>query len=511
MENHRKARPPADGPAPQLAEVPRPDLFRLLVERVKDYAIFALDPRGIVVSWNSGAERIKGYKATEIIGHHFSRFYPEEAIRSGWPQTELEFATREGRFEDEGWRIRKDGSRFWANVVITALHDDDGTLRGFAKVTRDMTEHKRVERLEADARQMSEFVAMLAHELRNPLAPIRNAVQLAQHRLDDPERMSWALGIIERQARQLTRLVDDLLDISRITRGTVRLERRRLHLREPLERAIEAVRPACEKKRHALEVELGPDPLVRGDSVRLTQVLTNIIGNACKYTPEGGRVEVTLEADEQCARIRVRDTGIGISPELLPRIFDIFTQEQRSLERADGGLGLGLSIAKRLVDMHGGTLAASSAGPGCGSEFAITLPLAGLAEEGQAADTRVCVLVVDDNTDSAQSMQALLELAGFRCLVAYDGRTGLELAQQHSPDVVLLDIGLPGMNGYEVARSIRHDSRLQGVVLVAVTGYGSEDDIRRALEAGFDHHVAKPVEFEELLRRVPALAAAQDG
>src|SRR5690606_9532340 len=195
---------PMQGVAPAVE--PGPDLFRLLVDRVKDYAIFALDPQGIVVSWNAGAERIKGYRAHEIVGHHFSRFYPEEAVRSGWPQTELELATRQGSFEDQGWRVRKDGSRFWANVVITALHDDHGALRGFAKVTRDMTEAKRMERLEADARQMSDFVAMLAHELRNPLAPIRNAVQLAQHRLDDPERMAWALGIIERQTRQLTRL-----------------------------------------------------------------------------------------------------------------------------------------------------------------------------------------------------------------------------------------------------------------------------------------------------------------
>ena len=487
---------------------PGPDLFRLLVDRVKDYAIFALDPQGIVVSWNAGAERIKGYRAREIIGHHFSRFYPEEAIRSGWPQTELELATRQGSFEDEGWRVRKDGSRFWANVVITALRDDHGELRGFAKVTRDMTESKRVERLEADARQMSDFVAMLAHELRNPLAPIRNAVQLAQHRLDDPERMGWAVGIIERQTRQLTRLVDDLLDISRITRGTIRLERRRISLREPLERALEAARPFCEKKRHALQVELAADPLVRGDVVRLTQVLTNIIGNACKYTPEGGRVDVALRSDGTHASVSVRDTGIGITPELLPRVFDIFTQEARSLERAEGGLGLGLSIARRLVDMHGGSIAASSAGPGCGSEFLVTLPLAshGDVDDG-AADERLRVLVVDDNVDSAQSMQALLELAGCNALVAYDGREGLETAQRAVPDVVLLDIGLPVMSGYEVARAIRHDPRLHGVVLVAVTGYGSEEDTRRAMEAGFDHHVAKPVDFDDLVRRIPALSS----
>jgi PAS domain S-box-containing protein len=480
------------------------DLFRLLVARVKDYAIFVLDPNGIVISWNEGAENIKGYQANEIIGHHFSRFYPPEAVRSGWPKTELELATRDGRFEDEGWRVRKDGTRFWANVVLTALRDAEGHLRGFAKITRDLTDRRRIERLEADAQQMGEFVAMLAHELRNPLAPIRSAISVVRHSHGDAARLDWALDVIDRQAGHLTRLVDDLLDVGRITRGQVRLERRRVRLGGIVDAAVEAVQPLVQQRAHALTVHCIADPLVRGDAVRLTQVFTNLLTNACKYTPAGGRIEVLVDHVEGGARLTVRDNGSGIAPDMLPRVFDIFSQDKRGLDRAEGGLGLGLTITRRLVELHGGSVAANSAGPGCGSEFTVTLPALPAHAGDQDALT---VLVIDDNVDAAATMQALVELHGHRCVVAHTGDAGLALARESVPDIVLLDIGLPGMNGYEVARRLRGIPMLEGVLLVAVTGYATEEDRQRALEAGFDVHLSKPVSYEQLLQRLPTLAS----
>ena len=486
-------------------DLPRPadDLFRLLVAQVKDYAIFHLDPNGIVMSWNAGAEHIKGYRADEIIGDHFSRFYPEEAIRAGWPKTELELATRDGRFEDEGWRVRKDGTMFWANVVLTALRDDTGALRGFAKVTRDLTERRRMERLEADARQMGEFVAMLAHELRNPLAPIRSAVSVARHPSADAARVGWALEVIDRQSGHLSRLVDDLLDVSRVTRGQVRLERRRMRLGEIVDAAVEAVQPTMTQREHTLTVHRLADPVVRGDPVRLTQVVTNLLANAGKYTSPGGRIEIELDGDDESARVSVRDNGAGISPELLPRIFDIFTQEKRSLDRAEGGLGLGLAIAKRLVDMHHGSLRAHSVGPGCGSEFVIELPRLPEGAGDQAG--RSTVLVVDDNPDAASTLQALVQLNGHHCIVASDGEKAIAIATQLVPDVVLLDIGMPGMNGYEVARRLRSIPVLEDVLIAAVTGYASDEDRERAIEAGFDAHLAKPVTYDQLVRRLALL------
>jgi PAS domain S-box-containing protein len=490
--------------SPQMVEQ-KSDLFRLLVERVKDYAIFVLDPAGIVSSWNDGAEHIKGYQATEIIGHHFSRFYPAEAIHAGWPATELELAKRDGRFEDEGWRIRKDGSKFWANVVLTALYDDDGVHRGFAKVTRDLTDRMRLQRLEADAQVMSQFVAMLAHELRNPLAPIRHAVTVAQHPAVDPPKLGWALSVIDRQSNHLAALVNDLLDVGRITSGRVRLEFRRVRLAESLQHAVEATRGTCDEKRHALTVNVERDPIVRGDPVRLTQILSNILMNACKYTPAGGRVDVTLGETGGNAHVAVRDSGIGIPADLLPRIFDLFTQDQRALDRSEGGLGLGLTIARNLAELHHGTLRASSEGRGCGSEFVFELPR--LAATDDERPDQVRVLVVDDNKDAALSLQAMIELSGHRCSVAFDGDSALVTARSILPDVALLDIGLPGMSGYELARKLRGLPELRGIFLAAVTGYSSDEDKREAIDAGFDVHFAKPVEYSRILEAVPALQA----
>jgi len=310
---------------------------------------------------------------------------------------------------------------------------------------------------------------------------------------------------------QLSRLVDDLMDVSRITRGQIRLERRRVDLGRIVHEAADTLRDSCDQKRHSLVVEHQAGVRVRGDAVRLTQVFNNLIHNACKYTPDGGRIEVRMSVEGDQARVSVRDTGIGISPSLLPRVFDVFTQDMRALDRSQGGLGLGLTICKRLVEMHRGTVVARSAGPGCGSEFVVTLPIVPVPIEfdDELAPEALTVLVVDDNVDAAYCLQELLRLNGHRTLVAFDGEAALAMASTTLPDVILLDIGLPRVNGYEVARAIRGMRELEGVILVAVTGYSSEEDRRRSMEVGFDAHVAKPVDYEALQRQVPALAPAR--
>ncbi|HUG54553.1 MAG TPA: PAS domain S-box protein [Vicinamibacteria bacterium] len=483
--------------------------FRLLVTTVRDYAIFMLDPRGHVASWNAGAERIKGYRAEEIIGQHFSRFYSPEVVAAGWPEHELEVAAREGRFEDEGWRIRKDGSRFWANVVITAVHDSSGALRGFAKVTRDLSERERAQRLETEGRQMNEFLAMLGHELRNPLAPIRNAVALLSARKSADATVAWAHGLIERQVGHLSRLVDDLLDISRITSGKIVLQREVIDLAAVVGAAVEATRPFLEQRRQSVTVEVGPDPLrVDGDATRLSQVVLNLLNNAAKYTPDGGHVWVDLRARDDAAELSVRDDGIGISAELLPRVFDLFIQSERTLDRSEGGLGIGLTMVQRLVALHHGTVAAHSAGPGQGSEFVVRLPLAQAPPAESPGDAGgppdassprpLRVLVVDDNQDAAETTAMLVRAWGHEVAIARDGASALDAVTRQRPRVVLLDIGLPGIDGYEVARRIRAGEGSRRAVLVAMTGYGQAEDRQRSTEAGFTLHLVKPVLPETL-------------
>jgi PAS domain S-box-containing protein len=487
--------------------------FRLLVESVVDYAIFILDPDGRVASWNAGAERIKGYTAEEILGRHFSIFYPPEVVARGWPERELEGARAEGRFEDEGWRVRKDGSRFWANVVITALYDRQGDLRGFAKVTRDLSARKRIESLESAERRMTEFLAMLAHELRNPLAPIRNAVRAMQSKPLGEAAMQWSMAVIDRQVTQLTRLVDDLLDASRITSGKITLHLAPVQIDAVVARAVESSRPLIDARGHELVVEVPAEPLwVEGDLIRLAQVLLNLLNNAAKYTPEGGRIELAVGRRDEEVEVRIRDSGIGMTNELLPRIFELFTQGDCSLEREEAGLGVGLTLVDRLVKMHGGSVAAASEGPGSGSEFVVRLPLLTgppprqQAPEAGAAASRapagsLRVLVVDDNRDSAETMALLLRLWGHEAQPAESGPAALSLAENFRPHAVLLDIGLPGMDGYAVAQRLRALPGLDRPLLVAMTGYGQEHDRRRSREAGFDHHLVKPVE-PDILRRL---------
>ena len=482
--------------------------FRLLIEAVKDYAIFMLDTQGRVASWNAGAERIKGYRADEIIGEHFRVFYPEEARARRWPEEELRRARELGRFEDEGPRLRKNGSVFWANVVISPIYDRRGVLRGFAKVTRDMTEKKRVEALETADRQTQEFLAVLAHELRNPLAPIANALTLlARKPTTDPSEL-WVREVLTRQTAQLGRLVEDLLDVSRITRSALVLDRRPTDVRPILRHAADASRQWFEQRKQNFSVSLPDEQLVAEvDEVRLSQIVQNLLHNAAKYTANGGRIELSAVRDGDEVVISVRDNGIGMTPDMLASAFELFKQAQQGLDRSQGGLGVGLTLVQRLVRMHNGTVQARSDGPGRGAEFIVRLPLrlepdiVRAPAEGSArqqGDVRRRILVVDDNRDAAQALRLLLEGDGHEVRVAGDGLSGLAAAKEYRPDVALLDIGLPKMSGYELARRMCEEPSLESTLLVAVTGYGQMHDRARASASGFHHHLVKPVEFSAL-------------
>jgi PAS domain S-box-containing protein len=484
--------------------------FHLLVQGVKDYAIFMLAPDGYITTWNAGAERIKGYQAEEVIGSHYSRFYPVEDVAAGKPARLLQAALTEGAVKDEGWRVRKDGSRFWANVVITPLYDPEGRLRGFAKVTRDMSDRKRVEALEEAGQQTRDFLAMLAHELRNPLAPLRNAVSVLRNRATGDHMLEASRDMIARQVDHLARLVDDLLDVSRITTGKIGLQRERVDAAAIVSGAVESCRSMIDAKSQALELDFPREAIwINADPTRLSQVVQNLVNNAVKYTPVGGRIEVGLHREGESAVIRVEDNGIGIAPAFLPKVFDLFVQANSALARTEGGLGLGLALVRQIVEMHGGSVEAASEGEGRGARFTVRLPsVARGAEAPEQPQSKAIaepeapvprrILIVDDNRDSAESMAMLLQLSGHATWIAYDGHAALALATEHAPEVVLLDIGLPGMDGYQVARKLRELPQTCDSLLIALTGYGQADDRRRSAEAGFDGHFVKPVDIDAL-------------
>jgi PAS domain S-box-containing protein len=502
--------------------------LRLLIDSVKEYAIFMLDPEGRIASWNLGAARMIGYTPAEIIGRPLDCFYPPEAAARGVLQDDLAAIIKNGSLETNGWRVRKDGSRFWANVVMHAMHDLEGRLRGFSQVIRDLTERQQFEELAESRERTHEFLAMLSHELRNPLAPLKTAVELLRMRNLNDALANRTVDVIDRQVKHLTRIVGELLDVSRITSGRITLASETLDLETLINGAVEAARPLLEAKRHSFVLKSAPDPVsIQGDSTRLTQVIVNVLNNAAKYTPEGGRVEVEVRPAQQSVAIHVRDNGIGIAAELLLRVFELFTQGQRPLDRTDGGLGVGLALVHRIVSLHGGTVKAFSAGPGRGSEFVVTLPRQRPAQPAEGArplndrenamteapntpggerqQKRRRVMVIDDNKDAAESMSMLFELWGHEVMCAYDGRAALEAAAKYRPDAVFLDIGLPGMDGYEIAERLRELPESAHTVLVAITGYGQDEDRRRSREAGIDHHLVKPVAPETLQKLLESL------
>jgi signal transduction histidine kinase/ActR/RegA family two-component response regulator len=417
-------------------------------------------------------------------------------------------------------RQTKDGRLIDISVTISPVYDETGQVIGASKVARDVTLQKRVQRelMEADTRK-TEFLALLAHELRNPLGPIRHAVKILRARAPSPDELQWATSIIDRQTEHMTRLVEDLLDVSRITRGTIELRRERVDLATVVKAAVEASSALLERNRHQLKVTTPAQPVyVDGDLTRLTQVVANLLDNSAKYTDPGGKVWLSAEREGDSAVIRVKDSGIGIPSEVLPRIFDMFTQAGLPLERSQGGLGVGLALVERLVLLHGGTVSAYSAGTGQGSQFTIRLPLA-QAQKVPAierrepalppASKRCRVLVVDDNVDSVESLAMLLRMMGHEVETASDGASGFEKAAAFKPDVAILDIGLPKVNGYELARQIREQQWSKNVTLVALTGWGQEQHRRRSEESGFNHHLTKPVEFDVLQEILAAADACQ--
>ncbi len=487
--------------------------YTSLVKNIKDHSIFMMDLEGNITTWNAEAQRIIGYAEAEILGRNFSVIFTPEDLQAGIFKQELRLASEDGRAEDERWHVRKDGSRFWALGIVTPMHDAGGKLIGFSKILRDMTERKCAElQLQEQAvalkqadRSKNEFLATVAHELRNPLAPIRNALQVMRLAGGDGRAADQSRAVIERQVQQMVRLVDDLLDLSRISGGKMELRRKRVELPAVISAALEASRPLIEACGHELTVTLPPEPVhLDADPTRLAQVFLNLVNNAAKYTPQGGHIWLTVERAKGEAVVRVRDTGVGIAAEMLPRIFEIFTQVEGSLERSHGGLGIGLSLVRRLVEMHGGTVEARSEGLGRGSEFLVRLPVlaqppqeqpvaSGDSEKVAAAPKRR-ILVVDDNRDSATSLGMMLSLMGNETRTAHDGVEAVEKAAAFRPDVILLDLGLPKLNGYDACRRIREQPWGKGMVIVALTGWGQEEDKRRSSEAGFNQHMVKPVD-----------------
>jgi two-component system CheB/CheR fusion protein len=406
---------------------------------------------------------------------------------------------------------RRDGAWRWVESRGNPRLDGNGKATGMIGSSPDITEMFESQQAlrEADRRK-DEFLAMLAHELRNPLAPIVNATRILRRLAPLGPELEGMREMIERQTDQLTTLVDDLLDVSRITQGRITLRKANVELMTVLARAIETSRPLIDSRHHHLAVALPTESVrIEGDVARLAQAISNLLNNSAKYTDDGGQIELKAEVESGHVNIRIKDNGIGIPPEDLARVFDLFTQADRSLDRSQGGLGIGLTVVKKLVEMHGGRVEAYSEGSGKGSEFVVCLPLSMAPRderhgkkppvEGPAKPAvRTRVLVVDDNVDSATSMSLLLKLDGHDVTMAHDGREALAVARAFLPQVILLDIGLPGMSGYEVARELRRDPAFANVTLIALTGYGQAEDRRRSKAAGFDHHLTKPVDDEAL-------------
>jgi len=525
--------------------------FRLLVEGVSDYAIFMLDVNGHVATWNVGAQRIKGYAADEIIGRHFSTFYPQDVRDSGWPEHELREAARTGRFVDTGWRVRKDGTQFWANVTITAMRDEGGRLIGYAKLTRDLTERRRTEAIEMasqereevlDAernarmsaqratRMKDEFLATLSHELRTPLSAILGWTQiLLRGHVGPGVDLQRGVEVIERNARAQVQLIDDLLDLSRIMTGKLRLDLQQVPIIDVVQAAVDSAGPAAAAKEIRLSQLLDPSrAVVNGDAGRLQQVVWNLLTNAIKFTPRGGQVQVVLQRVNSHIELIVADNGIGIPAEFLPHVFDRFSQYDGSATRAHGGLGLGLAICRQLVELHGGTIRAASPGEGKGATFSVDLPVSIVkvdteherehpTVQGESAPLidmprldGLHVFVVDDEPDAREVLQRVLQDQGANVTVFDSAAAVLATLAHTRPGVIVSDIGMPGMDGHQMIRALRaSEPRESRIPALALTAFARAEDRKRALLAGFQAHLAKPFDMAELVLLVADLAGRQ--
>lgn len=622
--------------------------FRLMVESIEDYAMFMVDLSGAIISWNRGAERLTGYTEAEAIGQRFSMLYPREELDERHALHELSMAARYGRYEEEGKRVRKDGTTYLAQITVWRV-DREGEVIGFAKITRDITarrqaeqaikesearfrtitdampqmvwstspngnydyfnkqwydftgvslgeinggnwnsilhpedqdralkawqhslstgeiyeiqyrlrhhsgsyrwalgralpvrnedgaivrwmgtltdihEQKETEEALKDAgRRKDEFLAMLAHELRNPLAPVRNSTLLLHLLEKSDERAVNAVNVIDRQVRHMTRLIDDLLDVARISRGKIMIRKEHLELLEVVRDTVEDFAADYDTKGVRLRMEAGATCLhLAGDRTRIAQALGNLLHNALKFTDAGGEVVVRLDrersGDVEMAVVQVMDSGAGIAPDIIAALFHPFIQAEQELARSKGGLGLGLALVKGFVELHGGSVEACSEGSGRGSTFILRLPLV-QAEWAEASEVHPPlpmqpqrILVIEDNADMRDTLQTLLILHGHEVFAAGDGVNGLALAREVQPILVLCDIGLPGeCDGFVVARSMREDPELASIRLVALSGYGQEQDRQRARQSGFDHHLLKPIDFAELSAVIAQAGQSED-
>ncbi len=496
--------------------------LRLVIEAAQ-LGSWDWDLRSGRILWNRWHETIFGYEPGRPHREYADftmRIPPEELAR-------VEAGFRKAKAERSEYRLQHriiwpNGSVHWVESHGRFYYDAQGQPIRSLGIVLDVTERKRLEtalqqrvgELAQIDRRKDEFLAILAHELRNPLAPIRNAVEFLRARM--PADLVWARDIIDRQLAQLTRLVDDLLDVSRITRGRIELHRRPLEIRSIVERTVETSQPLIEAAGHELSVSIPEEKIwINADETRMSQVISNLLNNAAKYTKERGHIWLTVQVIDNEAVIEIRDSGVGIPPEMLPRIFDLFTQVNSSIDRAQGGLGIGLTLVKALVELHEGTISVASEGIGKGSRFTVHLPLAAEVKPPQpapglpapaAAGAMFRIMVADDNKDSAESMALLLELQGHTVQTAHDGPSALELAKRFKPAIALLDIGMPGMSGYELAKALAVLPELKPLTLIAQTGWGQEEDRRRSREAGFDYHLVKPVDSAALREAIQGVS-----
>jgi PAS domain S-box-containing protein len=522
--------------------------YRLLVEGVEDYAILMLDSGGRVISWNSGAEQITGYKEHEILESDLSVFFTPEEIKKGKPQHLLEVAAAAGRCEEEGWQVRKDGSRYWAGVVTTALRDEAGRLRGFAKVTHDITrrkeaeeERKRLLRQEKAAREEAEsagrlkdeFLATISHELRTPLTSILGWARLFCSGQVPDHQARQAMDVIAKSAQAQAQLIDDILDTSRIITGRLQLEVQPVDIERIFQAVVDVVRPSAELKGVDLNMVIDARrEVVLGDAGRLRQAIWNLLSNAVKFSNEGGRVEARLARAGNQVEITVSDTGVGIDPQFMPHVFERFRQADGAHTRGHGGLGLGLATTRHIVEMHGGDVSASSPGKGQGATFKIILPLTSTAtaprtpgaerqrqvldgprERGRkATEVRqrldgLRILIVEDNPDTLEMLRFIFDERGAEVIVAASALEALHALERRSPDVLVSDIAMPDQDGYELIRQVRERGPEHGggIPAIAVTAYASAEDRVRALSSGFQMHMAKPIDPDEMIAIVASL------
>ena len=487
--------------------------FHILVDSVEEYAIYLLDPNGNIITWNTGAEKIKGYSTEEIVGKNFASFYTADDVATGKPQRNLREASRRGYIRDQGLRVRKDGSTFEAEVIITALRDEAGKVRGFSKVTRDITDQIRSREYEAGkiaaqkaSKAKDDFLAALSHELRTPLtAALAAATYLQDNAEKLPPEFVEDIEIIKRNVQLQARLIDDLLDLTRIARGKLYLEMEDCDAHTIIENALETAHSAIAAKQLNVSTKLeAKEYRILADCIRLQQVFWNLINNAVKFTSQGGEITIRTFNDKQARfHFEVADTGIGIEPQRLASLFQPFEQADPSVSRQFGGLGLGLAISKRLVSLHHGRIEAESRGRSFGATFRVTLDTLPQGSAGIGLNRRVGgkrskplhILLVEDHQDTRRTLSRLLAHFGHNVVTADSVEGAMAIMGSNKIDAVLCDIGLPDGSGYEVAAQARANGRMKAI---ALTGFGTEQDVQRSKEAGFDLHLVKPINFQEL-------------